>query len=371
MNETLVVDALDSVYAAAMAPEAWPEALRKLGSFFGCSCVSLVDKNRVTAVGQAVQWGVDEASQREYLDVWLGRNVFHWHTRVWRQGEVETDQDLMPKHELMRSDYYNGFMKPHDMHAMLRVATRVDEDSLQILGLARPQSAGEYERSDVERLQPLVRHIQRAATISRHLTETREALSGISAALEQSSTGIVLLSRNGSAIFVNRAAQSIIATATGLRLRDGRLTASVRGEDAALQKLIAGAVGGLQGLENGRGGAIQIAAGPRKQTYTVVVGPLDGRAANSDHGPAAFVQITSRDSATSRPAWMLRSLYDLSAAEAALAERLMKGDTPEQAATALNIKLSTARWHLGAIFRKTDTRRQAELVRLLLSLPAF
>ena len=52
-----------------------------------------------------------------------------------------------------------------------------------------------------------------------------------------------------------------------------------------------------------------------------------------------------------------------------MAERLMNGDTPQQAAAALGIKLSTARFHLGALFRKTDTRRQAELVRLLLSLP--
>ena len=73
----------------------------------------------------------------------------------------------------------------------------------------------------------------------------------------------------------------------------------------------------------------------------------------------------------SRPAWMLRRLYNLSAAEAALAERLMKGDTPEQAAAALNIKRSTPRDGIvGTIFRKTDTRRRVELVRLLLSLPA-
>ena len=67
--------------------------------------------------------------------------------------------------------------------------------------------------------------------------------------------------------------------------------------------------------------------------------------------------------------WILRNLYGLTAAEIAVAERLMNGDTPQQAAAALGIKLSTARFHLGALFRKTDTRRQAELVRLLLSLP--
>jgi DNA-binding CsgD family transcriptional regulator len=101
----------------------------------------------------------------------------------------------------------------------------------------------------------------------------------------------------------------------------------------------------------------------------VVVGPLEGRAAIDDQSPAAFVLLTDPDRETSRPQWMLRGLYGLSAAETAIADRLMRGDTPEQAAAALDIKLSTARWHLSALFRKTDTRRQAELVRLLLSLP--
>jgi DNA-binding CsgD family transcriptional regulator len=66
---------------------------------------------------------------------------------------------------------------------------------------------------------------------------------------------------------------------------------------------------------------------------------------------------------------MLWNLYGLTAAEIFMAERLMNGDRPQQAAAALGIEVSTAPFHLGALFRKTDTRRQAELVRLLLSLP--
>ncbi|MES2194011.1 MAG: helix-turn-helix transcriptional regulator [Pseudomonadota bacterium] len=362
---------LDAVYEAAVVHDAWPIALQRLGVLFGCSCVSLVDEDRETLRGSAVQWGVDAQSQREYLDVWLGRNVFHWHTRVWRQGEVETDRDLMPKHELMRSDYYNGFMKPRDMHAILRVATHADDRSLQILALARPRSAPEYDRSDAQRLRPLVGHIQRAASIARHLDESREALIGISDVLEQSLTGIVLLSANGSVIFANRTARSMMADSAGLRLRRDRLSALAPGDDDALARLIAGATGRLKGLQHGRGGAIQVAAGPAAQNYTVVAGPLPRRVTTGDKSPAAFVLISHPESGSPRPAWMLRSLYGLSAVEVSMAERLIKGDTPEQAAVALNIKISTARWHLSSLFRKTDTKRQAQLVRLLLSLPAI
>ncbi len=46
----------------------------------------------------------------------------------------------------------------------------------------------------------------------------------------------------------------------------------------------------------------------------------------------------------------------------------MTGDSPEQAAAFLEVKTSTVRWHLASMYRKTGTNRQAELVRLLLSL---
>src|SRR4051812_48193587 len=105
MHAAATLDLLDTVYAAGTAPELWPSALGKLGEVFGCSCVSLVEKNRKTNAGRAAAWGIDEQGQREYLDVWLGRNVLHLNTRVWRPGEVETDQDVLPKHEFLRSDY--------------------------------------------------------------------------------------------------------------------------------------------------------------------------------------------------------------------------------------------------------------------------
>ena len=105
MQAAADLDLLDSVYAAGTAPELWASALGKLGATFGCSCVSLVEKNRKTNAGPRGRVGIDEQGQREYLDVWLERNVLHLNTRVWRPGEVETDQDVLPKREFLRSDF--------------------------------------------------------------------------------------------------------------------------------------------------------------------------------------------------------------------------------------------------------------------------
>jgi DNA-binding CsgD family transcriptional regulator len=61
----------------------------------------------------------------------------------------------------------------------------------------------------------------------------------------------------------------------------------------------------------------------------------------------------------------LKALFDLTAAEARLAQRLARGDSVEETALALNIKMTTARTQLAAVFAKTDTRRQAKLVAIL------
>ena len=366
MKIDVAMSILDGVYAAGTAPERWPAALAQIGQYFNCSCVSLLEKNLRTGQGRASQWGIDPSGAREYLTYWLPRNEFHRRTRVWQSGHVETDRMILPKAELLRTDYYNGFLKPFEIHAMLRVPLHVEGQTLHLLSLARSQRAGEYETPDIAALQPLVGHLQRATTISRHVKGLSEALGGLSNLLEHGTTGILLLSADGRVTFANSAATRMLAEATGLELRNARLLARRREDDARLQRLIAGATGRLKDLGDARGGALRLASKPR---LTVVVGPLDGRLAASETAPAAFVLLTNPDRGSARPLWMLRNLYGLTAAETAMAEWLMQGDTPEQAAAALNVKTSTARFHLRSMFQKADTRRPAELVRLLLSLP--
>jgi DNA-binding CsgD family transcriptional regulator len=66
------------------------------------------------------------------------------------------------------------------------------------------------------------------------------------------------------------------------------------------------------------------------------------------------------------PAARLSRLYDLTPAEAQLAQQLAGGlDLREIAATS-NRTMNTVRTQLKQVFRKTGARRQADLVRLML-----
>lgn len=72
------------------------------------------------------------------------------------------------------------------------------------------------------------------------------------------------------------------------------------------------------------------------------------------------------------PPSMVASLmqsYGLTRAEARLTETLAAGASLHDASDQLNVSINTLRTQLCAVFTKTDTRRQSELLRLLLSGP--
>ncbi len=63
-------------------------------------------------------------------------------------------------------------------------------------------------------------------------------------------------------------------------------------------------------------------------------------------------------------------LYGLTRAESRLAAKLAQGRSLDEAAAMLNITTQTARGYIKRILGKTGTKRQVELVRLLLLSPA-
>ena len=64
---------------------------------------------------------------------------------------------------------------------------------------------------------------------------------------------------------------------------------------------------------------------------------------------------------------VLRELYGLSRREADVVEQILLGRPLDEAAQALGIHLETVRMHLKQVFQKVGTRRQVDLVRLLLT----
>lgn len=107
-----------------------------------------------------------------------------------------------------------------------------------------------------------------------------------------------------------------------------------------------------------------------KRPYSILVSPLCRSALMLTRmRPAACVVIADPEQSPAISHDVLRSLYGLTPAEVRLAAKLASGTSLQSAAEDLAISYKTARTQLAAIFRKTSTSRQGELVKFLLSGP--
>ncbi len=85
---------------------------------------------------------------------------------------------------------------------------------------------------------------------------------------------------------------------------------------------------------------------------------------------ALFVTETTRGEPSRIPAEALARLFALTPAEARLLVALVDGYSLDEIAEQFAVSKNTLRNQLNQVFRKTDTNKQSELVRMVLSSPA-
>ena len=118
------------------------------------------------------------------------------------------------------------------------------------------------------------------------------------------------------------------------------------------------------------GGAVAISRPSGRTPYSLRVAPI--RLAGfrlHRRDPAVAVLFSDPDQAPVAPAALLHQLYGLTAAEARLAVDLCAGDDLREIAARNGLSIATVRTHLKHLLAKTGTRRQGELVSLLLRGP--
>lgn len=104
---------------------------------------------------------------------------------------------------------------------------------------------------------------------------------------------------------------------------------------------------------------------PAGKVFYVDVIPLPEVYRDRLDGAHSLLSIREVDQEPASTGLLLQEEFHLTPAEAAVAVQLSQGLSLKQTAGKLNISIWTARSHLRAIFQKTGTHRQAELVSLL------
>jgi DNA-binding CsgD family transcriptional regulator len=179
--------------------------------------------------------------------------------------------------------------------------------------------------------------------------------------------GVIFLDQNGRVVASIREAQRLLAQDDGLCLRRDGLAAKLSTENRELRALVAGAIATSRRNGLAAGGVLAVTRPSDKRPFGVVVSPVGRDAFDANAGrPSAAVFITDPERKPESIDAALTRIYKLTPAEARLAQLLREGETLVQAAERLGVSHNTARTHLRAIYQKTGTSHQGDLVRVLL-----
>lgn len=178
----------------------------------------------------------------------------------------------------------------------------------------------------------------------------------LTAALESLNVGIVVCDRASRVLFANTAARS-----GPLRFRGGKLHAATVDETRALTALVDEAAAGTQwgamclSGRNGEGGS------------PALIRPLD--AVEAGRKGLVLIVLGARELSPWINEATLSKLYQLSQTQASIAIAIFQGQSPEEIASERGIRISTVRTHLAAVFQRTRSKTQRDLIRLIGSLP--
>ena len=369
--------AVETLLDAAFDDARWGDAFRAIDRLCGLNggqfTALAADANGDTEVTFAACY-INGDPREEIVADWAA-NYAAFSENVPRIGRLPAwrlthNEELFTPAEKRSSLMYNEFQPKYDCRDQMAVVVDGPSDERSGDGcLFWTMANGEagWEPDKLERIRSLLPHIRQAVRVRQELAAAEaRAYADVSALLEDTPLGAVFLDRRGDIASINQTARRMLDARDGLYEWRGALRAYLPHDDAKLCKLVSGALPRLGRLAEGGYLSVRRPAGLPLVVHVHPVTP--GRADFGAERLAALVLIRDPDANRFDPE-MVADVLGLTAAETRVAVLLAKGRSVRGIARELDRSENTVRWTLKNVLSKTNSARQADLVRLLLQLP--
>lgn len=193
----------------------------------------------------------------------------------------------------------------------------------------------------------------------------RREVAALRSALNRVDIAVMLITKSGTLSFANEAARGLLDAGQGIHERDGRLQAANRVDNVTLGVLITHVIEDSEHLNSLD--TVPLLTVHREGFSPLILAVLPAPHPVTEAGEiAVLVFAVDPDMDITELAIPVCRAFGLTRTESELACRLASGQSMQEAATVMRVKLETARTYLRSIFLKTGTNRQADLVRLIL-----
>jgi DNA-binding CsgD family transcriptional regulator/PAS domain-containing protein len=363
-----VLAVIQVLYDAALDETIWPKALQDLVDLTRSQGATFwtLESSKQPRLPIFRTFNFDDRFVRDYLESMVPLDptvqylVHHPEEPIVHDGIVisERDKEFHP--------YYDWQSRESDIHFRMVGQTRPTPTVQAGVALHRTRKVGRYEPEDLERFALIHGHLERALAIGIRLGSLNAREQCTAALLDRNPAAILLLDQHKCIVYANRSAEALRSSTDGIRLSRNGIVLARKPDNDKLQTLIAGVLSGA-GLPGVSGSVMRALRPSGKRAYGILVTPIASCPGLTAFRPAVCIIITDPETRTSLPSDRLRGAFGLTEAEAMLAALLATGEELRFAAARLGITYGTARARLAEIFQKTETRRQSELIRVLLT----
>lgn len=287
-----------------------------------------------------------------------GRDI--WADAGLRNGVVDkavSTDTLIPEAAFLRSPLWNDVLRPHgsDTGRSMGIMHRLDGGTL-LVSFQRALRQGAFGPADLARFDAIATDLHRIHRVRRLLGAAAGRARRLEALLTGERACALLVGPGLRLLEASPAARALLRRADGLALRDGCVRPTDPGLIEPLRQAADTTIRRAEGTRATHGCPRPGAATP----WTVLVLPAP------DAGePACMLLIRGGEQPGDRRRLWLAQQHGATAAEIAVAEALLAGDTPEEIAAERGVSLHTVRTQVRRLLDKAGVRRVGELLVLL------
>jgi DNA-binding CsgD family transcriptional regulator/PAS domain-containing protein len=358
---------IGDIYDAALDPQLWTRALEGSCSFIGGFSAVLHWHDAATERSAILHsFNQNPHYLQMYFEKYLALDPMFPAAIFLEPGTIHTTDDLVPLAEFAKTRFYLEWCRPQGIVDALAANLERGLTSSALFNIQWGEKDGPLDQGVRRRAMLVVPHFQRAVAIGRLFDQHKAIEAALTETLDDVDAAVFLVNPRGNLVFANAAGEAMLDEDKILRRRNDALGAVVAEADRALRDIFAAAENGDISVGT-RGVAVPLSMSPTDRWFAHVLPLTSGARQNVgsrfDATAAVFVRRASLADPT--PLEGLAKLYGLTASEIRVMDAVLKVSSVKAIAEMLGVSQSTVKTHLNNVFRKSGTKRQIDLVKLV------
>ena len=159
------------IYEAVDDPLLWDAFLTKFAEGVHAETAGLCTEDIGGKWGRNLATvGMDPASLKSYEEYFISRNPWQGRRRVFA-GNVETGEQLFCNRELIKTEFYNDFLKPNGWLHECSAVTSVEKATFSRIFTLRSPRSGPFASEEIGLCSYLAPHLQTASRIRQRIVD--------------------------------------------------------------------------------------------------------------------------------------------------------------------------------------------------------